>query len=260
MPRIRSPGEVSLERALSKLGIASRTEARSWIEAGRVRVNGVVQADPGRWVVPEKARIEIDGRRADRKERMVLLLHKTRGTITTRSDERGRPTVFDLLPEELSRFGNLHSVGRLDQATTGLLLLTNDTRLSSWLTDPENEIPRVYRVTARGEITAEHVARMLAGVSSEVGMLKASHVEMLKASGRESHLRITLHEGKNREIRRLLEAVGSEVTDLKRISYGGLELGALKPGECRVVEEREIDAAFPGSPRGTGLASGVVSS
>lgn len=211
-----------------------------------------------RWVVPEKARIEIDGKQPGRKERILLLLHKTRGTITTRSDERGRPTVFDLLPEELSRFGKLHTVGRLDQATTGLLLLTNDTRLSSWLTDPENEIPRVYRVSARGEITSDHVALMLSGVASEVGLLKASVVELLKASGRESHLLITLREGKNREIRRLLEAVGSEVTDLKRVSYGRLELGALKPGECRVVEENEIDAAFPGAPRGTGLASGVV--
>jgi len=212
-----------------------------------------------RWVVPEKARIEIDGKQPDRKERVLLLLHKTRGTITTRSDERGRPTVFDLLPEDLSRFGSLHAVGRLDQATTGLLLLTNDTRLSSWLTDPESEIPRVYRVTARGEVSAEHVARMLAGVSSEVGVLKASAVELLKASGRESHLLITLHEGKNREIRRLLEAVGSEVTDLKRISFGGLELGSLKPGECRVVDDRETVEAFPGAPRSTGLISGVVS-
>ena len=259
MPRVRRPGEVSLERALSKLGIASRTEARAWIEAGRVRVNGNVQKDPTRWVVPEKARIEIDGQQPDRKERILLLLHKTRGTITTRSDERGRPTVFDLLPKDFSRHGNLHSVGRLDQATTGLLLITNDTRLSSWLTDPDNEIPRVYRVTARGEIASDDVAKMLAGVPSEVGLLQASMVDLLKSSGRESHLLITLHEGKNREIRRLLEAVGSEVTDLKRISYGGLELGALKPGECRVVEDREIDEAFPGAPRSTGLASGVTS-
>ena len=90
MPRTRRPGEVSLERALLKLGIASRTEARAWIEAGRVRVNGSIQQDPGRWVVPEKARIEIDGKQPERTERIVLLLHKTRGTLTTRSDERGR--------------------------------------------------------------------------------------------------------------------------------------------------------------------------
>jgi 23S rRNA pseudouridine2605 synthase len=217
-------------------------------------VNGAVQTDPMRWIIPEKARIEIDGKQPDRKERILLLLHKTRGTITTRSDERGRSTVFDLLPPSFSRHGNLHAVGRLDQATTGLLLLTNDTRLSSWLTDPENEIPRVYRVTARGEITGELVSRMLEGVPSEVGLLKASEVELLKASGRESHLLITLHEGKNREIRRLLEAVGSEVTDLKRISYGGLELGALNPGEVRTIPENEIEAAFPGAPRSTGLA------
>jgi len=219
-----------------------------------VRVNGSIQKDPGRWVVPEKARIEIDGKQPERTERIVLLLHKTRGTLTTRSDERGRPTVFDLLPKEFSGFGNLHAVGRLDQATTGLLLLTNDTRLSSWLTDPETRIPRVYRVTARGEITAAHAARMLEGVPSEVGLLRASRVELLKTSGRESRLLITLHEGKNREIRRLIEAVGSEVVDLKRVSYGALELGTLPAGSSRILSDEEVEAAFPGAPRSTGLA------
>ena len=146
-------------------------------------------------------------------------------------------------------------VGRLDQATTGLLLLTNDTRLSSWLTDPDQAIPRVYCVTVRGEVDAAKVARMLEGVASDVGLLKAVAVEILKASGRESHLLVTLDEGKNREIRRLFEALGNEVTDLKRISYGGLKLEDLPIGEIRVISEVELQEAFPHAPRSTGLFS-----
>ena len=253
MPRTRRPGEVSLERALSKLGIASRTQARAWIESGRVKINGIIQKDASRWIIPEKVRIEIDGVEPQLKERLVVMLHKTRGTLTTRSDERGRPTVFDLLPGELKHHGNLHAVGRLDQATTGLLLLTNDTRLSSWLTDPEQQLPRIYRVTGRGAVNESQISRMLEGILSEVGLLRASRVELVKSSGRESHLLVTLQEGKNREIRRLFEAIGSEVTDLKRLSFGGLELGNLLPGQFRVLEEMEVERAFPKSPRATGL-------
>ncbi|MBU6375498.1 MAG: rRNA pseudouridine synthase [Bdellovibrionales bacterium] len=253
MSRPKRPGEVSLERALSKLGIASRTQARAWIESGKVRINGIVQKNPSRWVVPETARIEIDGEHVVRQKRLVLLLHKTRGTITTRSDEHGRATVFDLLPRQYMELGGLHSVGRLDQATTGLLLLTNDSRLSSWLTDPQNAVPRVYRVSARGAITSEQSARLLRGVPSEVGLLQANAVEILKVSQRESHLLVTLHEGKNREIRRMIEAIGSEVTDLKRISYGGLVLGKLPAGECRLVSESELKKAFPEAPLSKGL-------
>ncbi len=148
----RKPGHVSLERALSKLGIASRTQAREWILAGLVRVNGVLREDPGFFVFPERAKIEIEGRSIDRAEFAVFLLHKPRGVITSNSDEKGRPTVFSLIQEDRL---TLHAVGRLDFATTGLLLLTNDTKLSSWLTDPANEVPRVYVVTVRGEITDE---------------------------------------------------------------------------------------------------------
>ena len=224
-----------------------------------MKVNGLLQRDPLRWVIPEKIRIEIDGVQPELQERLVVLLHKTRGTITTNSDERGRTTVFDLLPEALTQSRNLHSVGRLDQATTGLLLLTNDTRLSSWLTDPAHQIPRVYLVTGRGELGDAEISRMLEGIPSEVGLLRASKVRILKASGRETHLEITLEEGKNREIRRLLEALGSEVTSLKRISYGGLELGALQPGEYRLLTDVEVESAFPMAPRATGLTRSLCS-
>jgi len=252
----RKPGEVSLERALSKLGLASRTQAHALIVDGRVRVNGRVERNPGKPVTPEKIKVEIDGEVAVKSSRVVLLLYKTRGTLTTRSDEKGRKTVFDLLPEAESRFKNLHAVGRLDLATTGLLILTNDTRLSSWLTDPAQEIERVYHVTSRGELTRAEVERMLSGVESKVGVLQASRVELLKASARESSLLVTLTEGKNREIRRLIEALGGEVTALKRISYGGLELGVLKPGQVRELGEAELHECFPEAPLSTTLDQG----
>jgi 23S rRNA pseudouridine2605 synthase len=227
------------------LGIASRTQARALIQAGKVRVNGILRDDPMFAVRPETAVFEIDGKRVERGAWKVFLLHKPRSTVTTRSDEKGRPTVFSLLREPgLS----LHAVGRLDFATTGLLILTNDTRLSSWLTDSANEVPRVYQVTVRGEVTDEELIRARAGIVDEGELLRPFAVELRKASGKESHLRVELREGKNREIRRLFLALGHEVTRLKRISFGGLELGALQPGEYREISKEEVRAAFPGAP------------
>lgn len=257
---MRKPGQVSLDRALSKLGLASRTQARELITSGRVRVNGRIETHPGFPVVPEKARIEIDGKPTLPRSRVVLLLHKTRGTLTTRADEKGRKTVFDLLPVGDPTFEGLHAVGRLDLATTGLLLLTNDTRLSSWLTDPAQQIERVYHVTVRhapgrGRIEATDLERLERGIESPVGRLEARRAELLKSSSRESALQITLTEGRNREIRRLIEAIGSEVTALKRLSYGPLELGGLAPGAFREITEAELFEAFPALPRSTTLSN-----
>lgn len=237
------PGHVPLERALSKLGIASRTQAREWIVAGKVRVNGVLRKDPGFGVVPERAVIEIDGERVTRAARKVFILHKPRGVVTTRSDEKGRPTVFSLV-EKLDLY--LIAVGRLDWATSGLLILTNDTRLSDWLTDPANQILRTYIVTVRGEVGEKDLARLREGIVDEGERLQAQDVVLRKASGRESHLVVGLCEGKNREIRRMFSLLGHEVTRLKRVAYGGLELGTLSAGAYKEVTEKEVQEAFPG--------------
>jgi 23S rRNA pseudouridine2605 synthase len=236
---------VPLERAFSKLGHASRGQARELILAGRVRVNGVLRQDPLFPVTPETAILEVDGKRLDRQEWRALILHKPRSVVTTRSDEKGRPTVFALLKEGAQ---GLHAVGRLDFATTGLLILTNDTRLSSWLTDPANKVSRTYVVTVRGEITPEKLATLQKGVMDEGEFLMPDAIELKKASGRESHLVVTLSEGKNREIRRLFFSVGNEVTRLKRIAFGGLELGELPVGETRELSREDIRNAFPGVP------------
>jgi 23S rRNA pseudouridine2605 synthase len=163
--------------------------------------------------------------------------------VTTRSDEKGRPTVFSLIPEP-----GLHliAVGRLDWATSGLLLLTNDTRLADWLTDPASGICRTYLVTVRGKVTEESLDRLRRGLLDAGEKLQPEAIVLRKASGRESHLTVRLTEGKNREIRRMFSALSHEVTRLRRVAYGALELGALEPGKFRELSRAELERAFPG--------------
>jgi 23S rRNA pseudouridine2605 synthase len=232
---------VPLNRALSKLGILSRAEATAAIRAGRVRVDGRTIVDPAADVIPERARIEVDGVARTRAAWRTIVLHKPRGVVTTRRDPEGRKTVFDLLGDEGE---GLVAVGRLDRATSGLLLLTTDTRLADWITDPNNQVPRVYAVTVRGRVGDADVDRLRAGVLSRGEQLAAAGVAIRKASGRESQLIVELREGKNREVRRLFDAIGHEVTRLKRVSLGRLELGELEPGEWREVSRTEIEHSF----------------
>ena len=230
-------GRVALGRALSKLGIASRARAIEAILAGRVTVDGGVVRDPSILVVPERAVIELDGRRRDRPSRRTIAFHKPRGVMTTRRDPERRPTVFDLLGDAAD---GLVAVGRLDLATSGLLLLTSDTQLANWLTDPRHAVPRVYVVTVRGRVTDTDVAAIGAGVTDRGDRLKPARVVLQKASGRESHLLVELTEGKNREIRRLFEAIGREVTRLKRVQFGDVELGALPPGKWCDIDDAKL--------------------
>ncbi|MEO5968308.1 MAG: pseudouridine synthase [Bdellovibrionia bacterium] len=239
------PGKVKLERALSKLGIASRVVAREWILAGKVQVNGAVQRNPDFAVNPERTIIAVDGQRVQKAQTRTFLLYKPKGTVTTHSDEKGRKTVFTLL-QELDI--HLIAVGRLDWATSGLLLLTNDTRLADWLTDPSNGIQRTYLVTVRGEATEVKLELLRGGIKNQGESLRAQDIFLRKASGRESHLTVNLTEGKNREIRRMFASIGHEVTRLKRVSYGKLELGELRPGEYRELSKEELLQAFPGIP------------
>jgi 23S rRNA pseudouridine2605 synthase len=165
------------------------------------------------------------------------MLHKPRGTVTTRRDPEGRRTVFDVLGAEA---GALVAVGRLDLATSGLLILTTDTKLANRLTDPVSRLIRRYLVTVRGALSDESTRRMTEGVEG----LRATAVRIRKQSSRETHLIVELDEGRNREIRRLCDAVGHEVTALKRVGFGGLELGDLQPGQWRELSADEIEAAF----------------
>jgi 23S rRNA pseudouridine2605 synthase len=230
-------GQVYLERALSKLGILSRSQTKQYIQEGRIAVNGRVIKDPAFLVVPETARITIDGKYIAKAAECTIMLNKPRGIVTTKSDEKARQTVYDLLPNHLK---HLHPVGRLDMATTGVLLMTTDTQLSNFLTDPKNEIPRVYAVSVVGLIRDDDLKRILEGIQDKGQLLKASKVILRKVSHKESHLIVELTEGKNREIRRIFEALGSEVTALRRIAFGNLKLGELASGQFREVKTDEI--------------------
>ena len=222
-----------LDRAVSKLGLASRTDARRLIAAGKVTVGGRTILDPSVEVAPGRGDIRVNGRAAGERRARTILLNKPRGVLVTRSDPEGRPTVFDLLGNEGK---TLVAAGRLDMATTGLLLLTTDSRLADWLTNPANGIVRRYVVTVRGALSDESATRMIDGIDG----MHAAAVRVRKRSSRETHLVVELTEGKNREIRRLCEAVGHQVTTLKRVAFGTLELGSLEPGEWREVTKEEI--------------------
>jgi 23S rRNA pseudouridine2605 synthase len=203
-----------------------------------LKIDGRIVTDPQLSVVPERIRVEINGRAVTGEtERRLLAFHKPRGIVTTKHDPEGRKTVFDVLGDAAR---GLVAVGRLDRASTGLLLFTNDTQLANRLTDPASRIVRRYLVTVRGRVTAETAAKIQRGFDVEMARgrterLSAGRVEIRKASGRETHLIVELTEGKNREIRRLFDAVGHEVTRLHRIAYGTIELENLAPGDWRSV-------------------------
>ena len=208
-----------------------------------MRVDGRILANPATRIVPERVAIAIGG--AVKKgvaEPFTIILHKPRGYVTTRSDPEGRKTIYDLLTDLPQR---VIPVGRLDLATSGLLILTNDTQFGNWLTDPASDLPRIYLVTVKGEVTDDVAAQLIAGITAGKERLAAADVIVRKRSTRESHLTMTLTEGKNREIRRLLDAVDHPVTQLRRVQFGGLELGTLASGKWRRVSAEELRTAFP---------------
>jgi 23S rRNA pseudouridine2605 synthase len=233
---LRASGTVSLDRALSKLGMASRSEARTLILSGRVSVDGRIAREPAKAVVPERVRIAIDGDAREAAGSLTVLLHKPRGVVTTRRDPEGRPTAYELVRDAGP---HLQAIGRLDLASSGLLLFTTDTRLSAALLDPANAVPRVYVVTVRGSVEDTSLEALARGLAID-GALVTPRVTLRKRSGRETHLLVELVEGRNREIRRLFAAIGHEVTRLLRVSFGGVELGTLPPGRWRPLTYDEL--------------------
>ena len=232
-----SSKRLTVDRLLSKLGIASRGTSQEWVRAGRVRVNGRVIRDPATWVLWPKDSLPIDDQPIQDSVKRFFLFHKPKGVITTHSDEKGRKTIFDVLPVDL---GYLHAVGRLDQSTSGILLLTNDSSLSSYLTDPTHKVMRTYLVSVRGEFTEAQAKEATVGVVEGGECLQCHSVKIQKSSRRESHLVVVLVQGKNREIRRLFKALGHEVTRLRRIQYGPFKLGELPSGAWHEIPIEDV--------------------
>jgi 23S rRNA pseudouridine2605 synthase len=234
---------VSIARGLSKLGLCSRTEGERLVLAGRVRINGAAVRDLSLRIVPERDLIEIDGVRAGAVGRIYLALNKPRGLVTTRDDPQGRATIYQCLAGASLPF--LAPVGRLDKASEGLLLLTNDTRWSAHLLDPASHVDKIYRVQVRGLEHGATIAQAAAGVvDKETGeRLSAKRISLLRIGSRSSAwLEITLDEGKNRHIRRLMSELGVEVLRLMRVAIGPLQLGALAKGRWRPLSEEEVRA------------------
>jgi 23S rRNA pseudouridine2605 synthase len=225
-----------LARALSKKGYCSRSQAAVLIRAGRVAVNGQKVLDPERPVRIEQNRIEVDGAEVSEAVKVYLVMNKPPGLVTTTSDEQGRRTVYDLLAPGLPWVG---PVGRLDKASEGLLLLTNDSQWAARITDPASHLDKKYHVQVNCLADDALFKRMVRGVFVEEELLRVKAARILRQGVKNCWLEITLDEGKNRHIRRLLDALGVEVLHLVRVGIGPLELGDLKKGAVRGLDSQE---------------------
>ncbi len=238
--RAGRPGRVSLARALSKLGITSRRLAEDRIAAGEVAVNGCVVRDPAYRVDLGRDEIRIGGRPARAPRRIYRMLHKPAGVVTTRSDERGRKTVYDLMP---ATDGWLFPVGRLDRDASGLLLFTNDTRWAAAIAAPESEIPKVYHARVRPPVGEEDLRRLASGVvlgGPDGGKTRPARARIVRTTGKSCWVELAITEGRNRQVRRMLAALGYEVSDLVRIAIGPLRLGVLPSGKWRDLTPDEV--------------------
>jgi pseudouridine synthase len=229
----------TLERVLSKAGIGSRTEARAWIAAGRVKVNGTVTRDPDQWIDLERDRVRFDNRPLEARERLYVLLYKPTGYLTTYKDPEGRPTVYELIAD-VGTF--LSPVGRLDLDTSGLLLMTNDNQFAERVTNPDSHVPKTYLVKASVLLTDEQLQRLRDGIELSDGPTRPATVTRLRDSARYTHVEITLTEGRNRQVRRMVEALGARVLKLVRVRIGSIAIGPLPIGKWRLLTREEVEA------------------
>jgi len=230
--------KVSLARALSKLGFCSRTQGERLIAEGRVQVNDKTVRDALLRIDPDRDRITVDGERVAAEHKVYLMLNKSRGLVTTRDDPEGRGTVYDCLEGLDLPF--VSPVGRLDKASEGLLLMTNDTRWANRLLDPVSHVAKTYHVQIAAVPDEAMLARFGQGVEVDGQLLTASSVKLLRSGGRTAWLDIVLDEGRNRQIRRLLGAFDIEVMRLVRVAIGGLQLGELAKGKARHLTTEEL--------------------
>jgi len=234
----------TLERVLSKAGVGSRVDARSRTHAGRVRVNGQITRNPDQWIDMKRDRVLFDGKPLVARERIYLLLYKPPGYLTTYKDPEGRPTVYDLIADA-GTF--LSPVGRLDLETSGLLLMTNDNQFAERVTNPNSHVPKAYLVKASAVLTDTQLQQLRDGIELADGPTRPALVTRLRDSGKYTHFEITLTEGRNRQVRRMVEALEAKVLKLVRVRIGNIAIGRLPIGKWRLLTAAEVASLSKGS-------------
>ena len=229
--------EVRLQKFMAHAGVASRRKSEDIIAAGRVKVNSETVTEMGFKIDPTEDYVEVDGNEIEREKKRYFKLNKPVGVISTASDPKGRKTVVKFVDDIKQR---LYPVGRLDYNSSGLILLTNDGKLTHILTHPSFEIEKTYRVIAEGRIAKADIARLETGVELVDGLTAPAKVDNLSYQGDRTKFLITIHEGRNRQVRRMCQAVGHEVTDLMRIRFGPIGLDNLEPGEREELKSDEL--------------------
>ncbi len=227
----------TLERVISKAGAGSRTDARRWIADGRVRVNGKLVQTPDFWVNFGRDKVTLDGKPLAASKKLYLLLYKPKGYLTTYKDPEGRPTVYDLIADAGAW---VSPVGRLDLDSSGLLILTNDTQFAERLTNPEYKVPKTYLVKASTLLSNDQLDQLRRGVTLNDGPTKPAVVQRMRDAAKYTFLEITISEGRNRQVRRMLEAVNSKVLKLVRVAIGPIRIGELAIGKHRRLTETEV--------------------
>ncbi len=249
MDRPRSPQSPrplkTLERVFSKAGLGSRTDARSWIGARRVRVNGKIVENPDHWVDLAKDTVTLDGKPLRAPGKTYILLYKPKGYLTTWRDPKGRPTVYDLASEAGAW---LSPVGRLDLDTSGLLILTNDTEFAERVTNPQHKLPKTYLVKSSTLLSEEQLDRLRRGPVLNDGPTRPALVTRIRDSAKYTFLEMVITEGRNRQVRRMIEAIGSKVLKLVRVAIGPVRIGDLPIGKWRRLSDEEIRALGGATP------------
>jgi len=231
-----------LQKILARAGIASRRKAEELIREGKVTVDGIVVTEMGIRVNPETQKIEYDGRPVVAPEKKVyILLHKPAGFLSTVHDPQGRPIITDLLPDIKER---IYPVGRLDLTTEGALLLTNDGELAQEILHPSREVNKTYVAKVKGRPSPEKLAALSKGIDLDGRKTWPAELTVLENEQQATTIKIVIHEGRKRQVRKMFEAVGHPVIQLKRIAYGQLVLGKLKPGKYRFLSPRDIKMIF----------------
>lgn len=247
LPPARSPRSAAsakalprhgLARVLSKLGVCSRSQAEQWVRAGRVSLDGKVIHDPYHPTLIDRQQVAVDGQPVRAAEHVHVAFNKPRGLVVSAADEQGRHTVYTALAA--AGLPWLGPVGRLDKASEGLLLLSNDTMWAAGITDPTTHLEKTYHVQVAGQPDAAALAAMLVGVENEGEWLKVRRVELLRAGEKNAWLEVVLDEGRNRHIRRLLATLDFDVLRLIRVAIGPLKLGELAKGQWRRLSADEV--------------------